>query len=266
MRRKTAVLALLLISIAAIAAAQHGRAAAPMPMPGPDPNIMIIGANATVSGVVTSVSGSIVSLANGLITLDVTNAKYVYDRGPEAPLAPGILISAVVDNGTKANAPLHATLIFVTTLSQVTLNGPVTSADVAHSTITLLSHTIDVNFQTKFNPPLTDGHATGLADIKPAQLVTVTAGASGSTLLASSIAVTQLFLPPTTLIHGTVKSIGTDTWVITTSTGDVTISVPPHTPMLAEIKVGDTVDVVVRTDASGAYVAILIVKTSVMMH
>ena len=228
---------------------------------------MMLGTNGTVSGLVTSVSGSLVSLADGLVTIDVRNAKYGYDHGPAVALAPGMLINAIVDNGVAPNAPLQARLVFVTTLSQVTLSGAVTAVDVARSTITLLGRTVDVNFQTKFTPLIIDGHATSLADIKPTQLVTVTAGSSGSTLLASAITVTPMFQPPITLIHGTVKSIGTDTWVITTTTGDVTVKVALHTPMpTPDIKVGDTVDVFAITDDTGAYVAVLIVKSTVTVH
>ena len=185
--RKITVAAVLLLAFAAVAGAQHMRAVAPPQMP-IDPDMLMMGNNAgAVSGTVTSVSGNTISLANGLVTIDATNAKIIGDHGAQATIAavtPGSLVMAVLSNTTSAaNAPLAATLVAVMHQSQVTLTGIVTAVDSAHSTLTLLGRTIQVNAQTSFDAPFHGSTIKGIADVQPNEIVTVDANASNATLV-----------------------------------------------------------------------------------
>jgi hypothetical protein len=62
-------------------------------------------------------------------------------------------------------------------------------------------------------------------------------------------------------LHGVVKSIGLESWVITTRDGDVTVIVNAQTRIDPSVQVGDTVEVRGSTDAAGNIVALAIMKS-----
>src|SRR5205814_1943766 len=148
-----------------------------------------------------------------------------------------------------------------------TLSGPVQAVNASAGTFQLLGLTIHTDASTSIG----GGHnVKGLSDIAVNDNVIVNANAAGSSLLATSILVFPT-LPQTlpTLLHGPVKSIGADSWVITDShKGDTTVIVNAQTKILGSPKVGDTVDVLASTDSANNYVAIAITvsPSAVQIH
>jgi hypothetical protein len=213
-------------------------------------------AGTTVAGVVTAVNGNLISLAGGLVTIDASHASV------SGTIATGSLIFAVLSSSNvAANAPLPASIIGVTDLPQATLTGPVQSIDLVARTLTVLGRTIRVTAETSFG----GGHSVhGLADIVPNDNVEVQANAAGGSLVASSILVFAPVVQPPTVIHGTVKTIGTSSWIITDAHNrDVTVVVNAQTKIVGAPKVGDTVDVLVSVDSANNYVAISIIGSIV---
>lgn len=242
MIRKTFALALLLAAVSAVAQNRGRVVPSPVPLSG-----------ATVSGMVTAVNGSNVSLANGLVVLDVSQATITDDRGRAATIAPGSIIFAVL----KSSNSLQASAVFVTQAPQVSLSGTVQSVNASAGTFQLLGLTVHTDANTSFG----GGHSVRrLSDIVPGDIVAVQANAAGQNLVATSVlAFAQIAQPAPTLLHGTVKNIGTDSWVITDSRrGDVTVSVNSQTRILGSPKVGDTVDVLANVDSANNFVAISI--------
>jgi exosome complex RNA-binding protein Csl4 len=73
--------------------------------------------------------------------------------------------------------------------------------------------------------------------------------------------------PDASQLEGTVKSIGTTTWIITTRDGkDVTVIVNANTKIDPTLKAGDAVIVIGTRDASGNLVAAAIVKANTKQH
>lgn len=240
---RKALPALVLLATAAAVAQNRGRV---VPIPFPIPGT-------TVSGVVTAVNGTNVALANGLVTVDVSQATIDDDRGAGATITPGSMIFAILRSTTS----LQASSVVVTTVPQVTLSGPVQSVNTAAATLQLFGVTIHVDANTSFG----GNHIVrGLSDIATNDVVQVQANAVGSMLVASSILVFSTSPQPLpAFLHGTVKSIGTDSWVITDSRrGDTTVLVNAQTKILGSPKVGDTVDVLANIDSANNYVAISI--------
>lgn len=236
-----------IVFIAASASAQNrGHVAFPPPIPIP---------GSTITGFVTAVNGTTIALANGLVVIDAAQATITDDRGSAGSLAgitPGSLIFAILRSGTS----LQASNIVVTKLPQVTLSGTVQSVNPSAGTLQLLGVTVHVDANTSFG----GGHSVrSLNDIVANDIVHVQANAVGSVLLASSILVFAPVPQLPILIHGTVKSIGTDAWVITDSRGrDISVSVNAQTKILGSPKVGDSVDILANVDSANNYVAISI--------
>ena len=242
--RKLVPLLLLIVATAALA---QNRGHAVMPMPGRG-NV----SGNTVSGIVSSVSGSFVLLADGLVTIDITDAKVT------GTIEPGALLVAMLKPGeVTANAPLPAAYVGVTRVAPVTLSGSVTAVDVPGSTLTLLGRTIKVTSQTGFSSLFPTFKALTLADILPGQFVTVEANVSGGALVAASVHVLSFDTPRLpTVVRGTVKSISNDAWVITAAGNrDVTVTVNASTKIVGDPKIGDTVEVIV--DGNNVATAIL---------
>jgi len=242
MIRKTfSALVLLLVAFVAVAG-NRGHVSGPGQIPG-----------TTVSGFVTAVSGSNVTLANGLVTIDVSHATITNDRGGTATITPGSLIFATVQSGTS----LVASTVVISNTAQVTLSGPVQSVNASAGTLQLLGLTIHTDANTSFGG---DHAIRVLSDIATNDVVVVQANNVGGALVASSILVfapMQQVFP--TLLHGAVKTIGTDSWVITDShRGDTTVVVNQQTRILGAPKVGDVVDVLANVDSAHNFVAIAI--------
>jgi hypothetical protein len=258
---------LVLLLVAAAANAQMNRHHGPAPSPGisiGDP--FHLNGPATVSGTVSSVAGHIINVANGAVSIDATGAKIVDGHGANASLASvtvgSLIVATVKSDGIAANAPIPATLIAVAKPAGLTLTGPVTAVDVAHNTFTLLGKTIQVTVQTSFGGPFFGVPIHGLADIQPNELVLVQANPSGAqSIVADSVLVMSMHVAQPEFIHGTVKSIAADAWVITRGSRDVTVTVNAQTQIVGNPKVGDTVDVMALTDSSGKLVAISIMKS-----
>jgi hypothetical protein len=222
---------------------------------------------AMVSGIVSSVSGNTIHIADGQIAIDASSAKIVAQNGAPATIASvtaGSLVVATIKEGTIApNAPLPAATIAVSKRADATLTGPVTAVDAAHNTLTVLGKTIQVNAQTSFGGPLFGAHVTSLVDVQPNELVLVQANPSGNALVAVSVLVLTTTIEHPDLIHGTVQNIAADAWVIHQSNGspDVAVVINAQTMIVGSPKVGDTVDILVRTDSSNRLVAIAILPS-----
>ena len=253
-------LSILLLFAATIASAQMNRHRGATPaFPG-------MTDAATVSGTVSAVSGNIIALANGTVTLDASGAKIIDNAGAAisaSSITTGSLVVATVKpDNIAANAPIPATLIAVSKPAALTLSGPVTSVDAAHNSFVLLGRTIQVTPQTSFGGPFLGMTVRGLADVQPNEYVVVQANPGGTqTIVATSVMVMAIHVDAPDFIHGTVKSIATDAWVITDDGKDTTVTVNAQTHIVGNPKVGDTVDVLTVTDSSGKVVAISIMKS-----
>lgn len=222
---------------------------------------------ATVTGTVDAVSGNLIQLAGGNITIDASDAEIRTVKGKAGSIADvevGSIVFAVLKTAdVAANAPLPASAITVTRLPDATLFGPVQSVDTSANTLTLLGRTIHITSDTSFGGILKkrDADKPSLGDILPNHIVQVTADASGSQLIATSVLLLAPAPPQVEATRGTVKSIGTGSWVIAREKGsDITLLIDAQTKIAGSPKVGDTVEVLYRIDSSNANVAISIIK------
>jgi hypothetical protein len=213
----------------------------------------------TVSGVVTAVNGSVISLAGGLVSVDASQAQISDDRGRAGSIAsitPGSMIVAILSSSNvAANAPLPAMIIGVTRVPQVSLSGPLQA--IGTNSITVLGRTITIDANTTFS-----GRGRSLNELVVNDVVSVAANNVNGVLLASLI-LSQPPLPrPSTVIHGTVKSIASDSWVIADrSNKEWTIVVNAQTKIAGDPRVGDEVDILINTDNANQYIAVSIVKS-----
>jgi hypothetical protein len=265
MRRSILLFALLVLSLPTFVFAQRMRAAGPHPVMGGAGDMfgnMPMSGN-TVTGVVSSVDGNLISIASGLVVIDATGAKITApDAGPIAvsAITPGSTIFVLLKPGdVAANAPLPAAFIGVATIADVTISGAVQSVDVAAQTFTVLGRTIHVDAQTRFGSK--HGGAFGLADLQKDEIVLVEANVSGASLVATTVHEMSFMPLPATRLHGTVKSIGTDSWVITDSSNNVTITLRPDTKIVGSPAVGTVVDVLAIVDSTNRYVAVSIIAS-----
>ncbi|HYO74872.1 MAG TPA: DUF5666 domain-containing protein [Thermoanaerobaculia bacterium] len=204
---------------------------------------------ATVNGIITAVHGDIVSIADGLVTIDTSEARVVGE------LETGMLLFATVRPASDTNAPLQATMVATTRLSDASLTGPLDGVDTTARTLTLLGRTILVTDDTSF------GNASGLNELLPNQLVFVQAEVIGGQLVATNVTVLARVTPTVRTLRGTVKSIGNNAWIISRDgEADVTVAIDTRTRIAGSPKVGDTVDVLYTVDNAHAFVAVAIVK------
>jgi len=218
---------------------------------------------ATVYGVVTSVEGNVIRFADGLVTVDATEAKIVTGRGGAGSMAdvtPGALVFATLRDSAAGSGPLPAEMIAVTRIADATLFGSVDAVDVAARTITLLGRTIHVTDETSFGG-LRGDKSLSLGDVLPDQLVLVETEALGGQLVATSVLIMTPMAPPQVITtRGTVKGIAVDAWVIETKKEALTLRIEPQTKIAGSPSVGDEVEVLYRVDSSNANVAIAIVR------
>jgi hypothetical protein len=210
---------------------------------------------AVVTGTVSSVSGNVIAIGNGTITIDASGAKVVGRRGEvtTAAVAPGMQIVATLAATAATSGALPATLIIINELPELTLSGQVQSVDRANNTFQLLGRTIHVTSETSFSG------RNQLVQVN--ELVQVSADVQGTRIVAESVFVLAPFPAPTQLLHGTVKSIGSDAWVITDRSGaEVRVVVNAQTRFTGNAKVGDTVEIIAITDSANQYVAVAIAK------
>lgn len=225
-------------------------ALAPMMVPG-----------ATISGKVTAVAGSIITV--GTVKIDAKNAKIIDERGTAGTLAsivPGTTtIFAIISATTPVDA-LPASTIAIRHDADIELTGPAGPVDVAGGKLTVLGQAVTVNSNTSFG-----GRAHSLSDILQGDVVAVEASVVNGVLVATSVMVMSPPMMPSTVIHGTVKSIGPDQWVITDSAGkEWTILVDSQTKIIGPPKVGDAVEILANRNNANQYVAVAITKSPVV--
>jgi hypothetical protein len=257
MPRKLAV-ALLSLLLALTAFAKE-RAVAPPKQTG---TRVLHGSGASVTGEVTLVSGRFISLAGGLVTIDASNAKILGGNG-EATLeaiTPGALIIATLQEPEIiTTGPLAATTIAILRNADVTFTGTAQIVDTEESKLLVLNQIIKVDAGTAF---VNFGENASLENVHPNMLVAVEANAAGGTLVASRITLLSPIPPRLQIARGTVKSIGTEAWVIAIGDHDTTFVVNASTRILGSPKAGDKVEVLYTFDTAHANVALSIIKST----
>ena len=211
---------------------------------------------ATVHGVVTSVSGNIISIADGLVTIDATNARIIVgrsDAGSIADIQTGMLLFATVRTPEQANAPLVATTIAATRVADATLFGTVDAVDNANHTITLLGRTIHLDANTSVS-----------GEVLANQVVAVQTESVNGRLVATSVLLVAPVTPSVHTARGIVKSIASDKWEIEQDGNKtLTLVIDAQTKIAGSPKVGERVEVLYRVDSAHANVAIAIARFEV---
>jgi hypothetical protein len=244
MSRKLAVLALVLCSLSAFARSRALSHRETHPQGG------------TVSGIVESVAGNLIRLADGLITVDASEAKIVIGRGREATVAeiePGMQLFAAMRSDGKAS------VITATRSGDAALFGAVDGVDLAGQTLSLLGHTVYVDDETSFGG-FRNGEDIDLSDIVRNQLVQVQVDAVNGHLVAREVLVLAPVPPQIGGLRGTVKSIGTEAWELESGQTIETVVINAQTKIIGSPKVGDTVEVLYSVDSAHRKVAISIFK------
>lgn len=222
----------------------------------------------SIEGTITSVNipfaggGPIVTLLDGLVHFDATGAKVAFadgTAGTTASLAAGQRIVAFVDD---ASSPPKATsVVILVQRDDVALTGKVDAVDTAAKTLTVLGFVVRVTNGTSFGGPFDGTGQAGLADLKVGDLVLVAAKAEAGSLVASRVLKLAPSVETPVRLHGTVASIGTDSWTITVKDGSkAAVKVSSETKVVGEPKVGDEVDVLARKQSDGSLLALLIAK------
>jgi hypothetical protein len=226
-------------------------------------------AGAIVSGKVESFVGTTITLASNLVTIDAAQATIVVDgkKTTVASIQSGDFIVATLKTAAvSAGMPLPATVVAVARQAAVTFVGNVQAVDLKAQTLRILGQTVSVDGNTAFGGPFAQ---KSLADVVGGANAIVAANVTGGKLVATNVMVMGMLSqqppmggqPKATLLRGTVKSIAADNWVITTTTGDITVLVNTQTKIVGDPKVGDKVDVMATTDSANKYVALAIMKS-----
>ena len=219
-----------------------------------------VGNGSSVTGEVTAVSGNLITLAAGLVTIDATNAKILRGDGATtiAAIQPGALILATLQQTDTVSGPLVASAIAILRNADVTFTGTTHSVDVPGSQFVLLGRTIKVDAHTAF---VNFGDQASIAGLHANMLVIVEADVAAGALVATRITLISPIPPRPHVVHGVVKSIGTEAWVITVDQRDTTFVVNASTKILGAPKAGDKVDVLYTVDSAHANVALSITKS-----
>jgi len=227
--------------------------------------------SSTIEGTITSVSipfvggGPIVTLLDGLVHFDANGASVKFadgTAGTTADLAAGQRIVAFVD---ATASPLRATsIVIVVQRNDVALTGKVDAVDTAAKTLTVLGFVVKVTDKTVFGGPMDGAGQAGLADLNVGDLVLVAATADAGSLVANRVMKLAPSVETAVRLHGTVDSIGTDTWTITLKNGSkASLKISTETKFVGDPKVGDEVDVLAQKQSDGSYLALSIVKITV---
>ncbi|HEY5609913.1 MAG TPA: DUF5666 domain-containing protein [Thermoanaerobaculia bacterium] len=219
----------------------------------------------SVAGTVHSVNGSMISILNGLVVIDATGAR-ITSLGGDATLAaivPGTRIHAILAGSEPVaeNGALRAQMIVIDNPPEGNLTGAVQSIDIHGNTLELLGETIAVTPETVFVSPMLRSGAMTLADLHVGDPVGIDVATTASGLVARRIIV--LFPSPRPGVHltGTVKTIGSDQWIVTNDRGEeVSIKITPETKIGGNPNVGDRVEIFGHLDSSNQFVAVSIVK------
>jgi Domain of unknown function (DUF5666) len=268
---RTAFALMLLVLCASLIASTH-RAVTPPKSPAEDAaDVLGIGpmSGAFVRGVVASVQGTLITLNTGgapAIVIEASAAKFMNDHsgsGSIADVKPGARITAFINTAPtmQPSSSLRAQLITIESLPDLEVTGTVDSADQAHSRFVVLGITISVDANTGFSSNFPTFAAIKFADVVAGKVVSVTARFSGGAIVATQVQINFPTIQQPTILLGTVKSIGTTAWVITSHDGkDTTVSVDAQTKIVGDPKVGDSVQVMANIDSAHNYLAIAIVK------
>lgn len=271
-RRALVLLLIALVSLPAVAAM---RRAAMVPgsgggmMQGNDPLGIGMMSGAMISGDVASVSGTVITLRSGgapAIVIDATDAKFMSEHMGYATIAdvvPGVRISAFIDDAKAValGGSILARVVMVESEPDLVVTGPVQTIDHAGSRFAVLGITISVDTNTVYGSAFPTFAPVTWDQIGSGNVVNVAASFSGSSILATRVQVISPISEPSSMLRGTVKSIGASSWVITTPDGrDATIGIDAQTRIVGNPKVGDPVQVIVRSDGAGNLVAIAIMS------
>lgn len=250
-------IALVLVALPILALAQQfdrgGRAArAGRQTPGP-----------VVTGTVYSVNGTTITILEGLVTIDATNAEVIL-RGEAVTLAdvtPGTMIAALIKDANDTGV-LEAATIAIHDPPAGHLAGLVQAVDTTNKTFTILGLTIAVTDETSFGGRGPGATLAKLEDIQVNQPVAVGVDVVGGRLTALRVHLVAATPRPGERMRGTVKTIETESWVITAEDGlDVTFVVNIDTKIIGEPKVGDSVHVLYMIDSANAKIALAIVRS-----
>lgn len=222
--------------------------------------------SSAIEGTVTSINipivggGPIVTLLDGLVSFDATGATVRFSDGTvgtTADLAAGQRLVAFVE--PAAGMQKAKSVVVLAQRTDLTLTGNVDAVDLAARTLTVLGFTAHVTDRTVFGGPREGAGRSGLEDVRVGDLVLVSAMADSGVLVATRV-MTLLPSPlPTTRIHGTVESIGTDSWTLVLRDGTKSVvKVDAETKIVGGPKVGDQVDVLARQLSDGSVLALLI--------
>jgi Domain of unknown function (DUF5666) len=270
--RRTAFAFAMLVLCASLIASTHRAVAHPGNPVAEIADALGIGpmSGASVRGVVSAVQGTVITLNTGgapAIMIETSAAKFMSDKSGPASIAdvkPGVRITAFINTAPtlQPSSFLRAQLITIESLPDLEVTGTVDSIDLAHARFIVLGIAIGVDANTTFGSTFpTFAAIKGVADIAVGQVVTVTARFSNGAIVATGVQITSPTIQPSTILLGSVKSIGPVAWVITSHDGkDTTISVDSQTKIIGDPKVGDSVQVMANIDSAHNYLAIAIVK------
>jgi hypothetical protein len=225
---------------------------------------------AAVRGVVASVQGTLITLNSGgapAIVIDSSAAKFVNTSAGSASISdvkPGVRITAFINTAPalQASSSLRAQLITIESQPYLEVTGTIDSIDLTRSRFVVLGISIAVDANTAFgNTFPTFAAIKGLSDLTTGQVVNATARFTGGAIVATRVQVISFTIQPATILLGTVKSIASTAWVLTSKDGkDTTVSVNAQTRIVGDPKAGDSVQVMANIDSAHNYVAIAIVK------
>ena len=272
MTRPSARIAFAIALIATCLTLTAGTRRAVTPPTNPTDDALGIGpmSGASIRGVVAAVQGTLITLNTGgapAITIETAAAKFMSDHNGTASLAdikPGVRITAFLNTAptTQPSSALRAQLITIESQPDLQLTGTIDSIDVPHSRFVVLGITITADANTTFGSTFPTFVAIkDVSGLAVGQVVNVTARFASGAIIATSVQVTSPTIQATAILSGTVKSIGTTSWVITGRDGkDTTITIDAQTKIIGDPKVGDSVQVMATIDSAHNYNAIAIVK------
>jgi hypothetical protein len=272
MTRPSARIAFAIALIAACLTLTAGTHRASTPPTNPTDDALGIGpmSGASVRGVVATVQGTLITLNTGgapAIMIETSAAKFMSDHDGTASLAdikPGVRITAFLNTAptTQPSSALRAQLVTIESQPDLQVTGTIDSIDVPHSRFVVLGITITADANTSFGSTFpTFAAIKDVSGLAVGQVVNVTARFASGAIIATSVQVTSPTIQATAILSGTVKSIGTTSWVITGRDGkDTTVTIDAQTKIIGDPKVGDSVQVMATIDSAHNYSAIAIVK------
>jgi hypothetical protein len=272
MTRPSARIILAIALIAACLTLTAGTHRASTPPTNPTDDALGIGpmSGASIRGVVVTVQGTLITLNTGgapAIMIETSAAKFMSDHDGTASLAdvkPGVRITAFLNTAptTQPSSALRAQLVTIESQPDLQVTGTIDSIDVPHSRFVVLGITITADANTTFGSTFpTFAAIKDVSGLAVGQVVNVTARFASGAIIATSVQVTSPTIQATAILSGTVKSIGTTSWVITGKDGkDTTVTIDAQTKIIGDPKVGDSVQVMATIDSAHNYNAIAIVK------